>query len=209
MTANTQFSKQFLLLEVLKLTMVTSEILVAGGIFNDISNAHKTLRKLRDDGQIDFLEYHKHRTTQYFYYLRKERIKDHQYHRINESTLQHDTMTSIFLIKSLLSLRKKNVAISWRNPFSIGTKICDGGIVSYQNGNLLRSILIETDNNTHDQTEIIEKVESYLMFLDKPYRRILFLLPSVQRKVQVKQIVDEVTNKINPAYKNHIYFKIQ
>ena len=75
-----------------------------------------------------------------------------------------------------------NWTIKWYPPFPVGSnKFCDGGVTLSKEGQLLRSILIETDTGSHSHTEIQDKYENYEKFLQHSRRKILFLVPNNKR----------------------------
>lgn len=189
------------ILQLLSLTMVSSEILVQSGHVKKLRTAQDYLRDLYQARYVDFQRYiHKGQNYQHFYFitdsgLRALGLTKHKYHEIKPGLVEHDTITAIYLSHLLRICEQKNKSLKWKEPFKIETKISDGGVTIFNTeGEIIYFMLLEADNKTHVlKDEIKEKIKEYTEFLvENPKRRIAFLIKGEKRTRNIENLTHEV-----------------
>ena len=197
--------RRLLILKLLSLTMVSAHILVAGGVVRHIRTAQRELRSLFKKRYLGFYKYAmtSRGSFRYFYYLKKEAWgvvgkETREFHKINEGTVAHDSITAIFMTHLFRCSAEKGIAVKWYPPFTLDDKICDGGVSLSHDGKLKYSIILEADRGTHDHREIAEKIETYSRYLNGHRRRIiLFLVTGDKRAENIRKTADKVLRDID------------
>ena len=184
------------LLQVLALTMASAQLLTLAGIFQNLRTAQRELRNLKTAGYVNLLPYPIFATGafRYFYYLSKSGAgKPAVYHKIQGNTIEHDSLTALFLIQLFQVCAAQQLELRWYPPFSLKNKVCDGGVAVLRQQRPVRSIIIETDMATHDFTEITQKLTAYLPFLlNFPQRILVFLVNEAARAERIAKVVTDM-----------------
>lgn len=178
------------LLEIFALTMASAQILATSGVFQTLRSAQRELKKLKDAGFLKTVRYPVPSTGAFrsFYCL----LKSAKSHIIQETTVEHDSLTALFLVRLFMVCQGKNWRVRWYPPFSLKNKVCDGGVGIFHDHTPLRSIILETDMSTHNFPEISDKLAAYLPFLQNfPNRMLVFLVNDAHRATQIFKLSQE------------------
>jgi hypothetical protein len=193
----------FQLLRLLSVTMASPALLVQGGVFytpesvykTNLRQAQRTLKKLAESRFVSSQTYLTATNSSRFYYPTDKTFQTlnksaHKFHIIHENTVEHDSLTALFLIHTFRWGYPENVSIRWIPPFAIGDKECDGGIEQVKDGRVILTIILESDNGTHDHQEIREKILAYRKYLEAhPTHQFAFLVSSDQRRENLRTTV--------------------
>lgn len=179
-----------LILKLLKLTMLTSELLVDGGIvynqkISKESNL-RTARRILNKMEVPYKQFpvFKQGSFRRFYYSKDA----NNYHQINDGLIEHDSITALFLIHIFRCSEKYSIDLEWCSPFDIYSKKSDGGVKFLKNEKHFYSIILESDTGTHDLSEIEEKIFEYQKEAHKK-RPVFFIIATQKRKKDIERIL--------------------